>query len=102
MTRTFKIAAITAALLTTAAPAVAGNGTTPLGNCYNHVISVCNEGSHPVSCSNAGMDACDKEHSASISTPKLKKFRANAKRSVALQFKAATGMAIKSRVKLNR
>ena len=55
-----------------------------------------------MSCSNAGMDACDKEHSASISTPKLKKFRANAKRSVALQFKAATGMAIKSRVKLNR
>lgn len=62
----------------------AGNAGSSLGDCYNHVISVCNQGNHPVPCSEAGMDACDEEHSASISMPKfqIKALRKNATRSI--------------------
>ena len=64
---TFTIASMTAAL--------AAAGETPLGNCYNHVISVCNEGNHPVSCSEAGMDACDEEFQ-SVAVHGIGKFKA--------------------------
>ncbi len=62
----------------------AGNAGSSLGDCYNHVISVCNEGAHPIPCAEDGMDACDEEHSASISMPKfqIKALRKNATRSI--------------------
>ena len=64
--------------------AQAGGAGNSLGDCYNHVITVCNQGNHPVSCSEAGMDACDEEHSAAISMPKnqIKSLRRNAQRSI--------------------
>lgn len=50
--------------------AMAGNAGASLGDCYNHVISACNkkknvDAAH--ACANSGMNACDKEHRASMS-----------------------------------
>ena len=67
MAVTFTLVSITASL--------AANGETPLGNCYNHVISVCNQGSHPTSCAESGMDACDEEF-ASIAVGNINKLKA--------------------------
>jgi hypothetical protein len=65
MSRTLlTLATLTAAALGGAASA--GNAGASLGDCYNHVISACNQTNHPVSCSESGMDACDELHSASI------------------------------------
>lgn len=58
--------------------AFAANGETPLGNCYNMVISSCNATSaHPTACANNGMDQCDDQYgnqiggaSFGLSTPK--------------------------------
>lgn len=58
------IAAIAAMLTVTAA--MAANGTTPLGDCYNRVIAVCNEGNHPVPCAENAMDGCDEVYGAQI------------------------------------
>lgn len=55
----------TATLMTTLTmtSAFAANGETPLGQCYNMVISSCNQTSnHPEACANNGMDACDDEY----------------------------------------
>ncbi len=40
----------------------AGGGQTPLGDCYNRVITICNEGSHPGPCIDNALDACDEEY----------------------------------------
>lgn len=45
--------------------AMAGVGHT-LGDCYNFVISACNETAHPVVCSEKAMTGCDKQFSAAI------------------------------------
>jgi hypothetical protein len=65
-------AAIMFASVSTSLAAGAGNS---LGDCYNHVISACNQTAHPIPCSNSGMDACDEEHSASINTNDINKLR---------------------------
>ncbi len=56
---TFAIAL--SASLALAGSAYAAAGETPLGNCYNKVITSCNNTAHPSSCADAAMDACDKE-----------------------------------------
>ncbi len=60
MTRNILIASILATLPMTANTAFAGNAGASLGDCYNHVISACNQNSnHPVPCAESGMNACD-------------------------------------------
>jgi hypothetical protein len=53
----------------------AGNAGASLGDCYNHVISACNATNHPVSCSEAGMDACDGLHSSNARVGVLHQIR---------------------------
>lgn len=70
MSRTLTTAALTATLTifsVTSAMAGAGNS---LGDCYNHVISACNQTAHPIPCSTSGMDACDEEHASATSDPR--------------------------------
>lgn len=70
MTRTFAFTAFATVLTLSAAPAVyAGNAGASLGECYNHVISACNQTNHPESCSEAGMDACDELHATAVPMP---------------------------------
>ena len=74
MSRTLlTLATLTAATL--AGAASAGNAGASLGDCYNHVISACNQTNHPVSCSESGMDACDDLHSASIAPGAISSIR---------------------------
>lgn len=50
--------------------AMAGNAGKSLGDCYNHVISACNKKKNTDAahaCANSGMNACDKQHRASMS-----------------------------------
>lgn len=69
MTRSFAITAFAAltTLTTLSQPVMAGNAGASLGDCYNHVISACNQTNHPQSCAGAGMDACDEYHAMSTS-----------------------------------
>ena len=70
MPRTFAFTAFATVLTLSAAPAVhAGNAGASLGECYNHVISACNQTNHPESCSEAGMDACDELHATAVPMP---------------------------------
>jgi hypothetical protein len=49
-----------------ATPGFAGVGTS-LGDCYNILITWCNDNSrHPQACANSVMDACDEMHKAII------------------------------------
>jgi len=62
-------ASITIALtIFSAGNAVAANGQTPLGDCYNRVIAICNEGAHPGPCAESAMDACDDEFGSNTGT----------------------------------
>ncbi len=80
-------ASITIALtILSAGNAVAANGQTPLGDCYNRVIAICNEGNHPGPCAEAAMDACDDEFGSNTGTLGFG-FRAPAKRIGALGLK---------------
>ena len=45
-----------------ATSAFAAGGQTPLGDCYNRVIAICNEGNHPGPCIDNALDACDEEY----------------------------------------
>lgn len=61
--KTLIAATATLATALTMTSALAANGETPLGQCYNMVISSCNQTSnHPEACANNGMDACDDEY----------------------------------------
>jgi hypothetical protein len=82
MTKTFLIqlpiraAAVAVGLTTFGATVVhAGNAGDSLPACYDHVISACNETAHPVSCSEAGMDACDDYHSSNGAMGALDRIR---------------------------
>lgn len=66
---TFAIAL--SASLALAGSAYAAAGETPLGNCYNKVITSCNGTAHPGSCADAAMDACDEEFGHSVGGSKL-------------------------------
>lgn len=57
--KTFALALITTIAITSSA--LAAGGETPLGNCYNKVITSCNATAHPTSCADSAMDACDKQ-----------------------------------------
>jgi hypothetical protein len=63
------VLAITAASLIApmaATPGFAGVGSS-LGDCYNILITWCNDNSrHPQACANTVMDACDEMHGANI------------------------------------
>ncbi len=61
----------------------AGPGSS-LGDCYNYVITACNETAHPVPCAESAMDDCDEIHSAQIELPKYKltKMRKKAERKI--------------------
>ena len=48
--------------------AIAALGETPLSKCYNRVITICNQGDHPIECAVNAMDACDKEYGAKNGT----------------------------------
>lgn len=54
-----------AAMLTVTA-ALAANGTTPLSDCVDRVVAACNQGSHPVPCTNNGIDQCEEVYGAQI------------------------------------
>ena len=58
MTKTIRIAALAA--LTLMGVVQANAGVTNLGECYDRVISACNQGNHAESCANHGMNECDK------------------------------------------
>ena len=87
--------AAAAAFTLTSTAALAGGAGNSLGDCYNHVISACNETAHPIPCSNSGMDACDEEHSASIDLPDLEVFRAAADKRVIATFAPAPAKTLK-------
>lgn len=87
--------AAAAAFTLTSTAALAGNAGNSLGDCYNHVISACNQTAHPISCSEGGMDACDEEHSASIELPDLNILRAAADKKAIATFKAAPAKTMK-------
>ena len=72
MTRATLIAAAFATLTLTAPASFAGNAGASLGDCYNHVISACNQTNHPISCSESGMNACDEVHASAIPQGGLK------------------------------
>ena len=72
MTRITLIAAAFASLTLTAPASIAGNAGASLGDCYNHVISACNQTNHPISCSESGMNACDEVHASAIPQGGLK------------------------------
>ena len=72
MTRVTLIAAAFASLTLTAPASFAGNAGASLGDCYNHVISACNQTNHPISCSESGMNACDEVHASAIPQGGLK------------------------------
>ena len=55
--------------LSIASAAQAGNAGASLGDCYNHVISACNQTNHPIECSESGMDACDEHHTSAAVGP---------------------------------
>ena len=55
--------------LSIASVAHAGNAGASLGDCYNHVISACNQTNHPIECSESGMDACDEHHASAAVGP---------------------------------
>jgi hypothetical protein len=65
MTRSIIKALSAVAMLTAATSAQAGGAGNGLGDCYNHVISACNQKQNvdaAHACANSGMNACDKEH----------------------------------------
>ena len=72
MTRVTLIAAAFASLTLTAPASFAGNAGASLGDCYNHVISACNQTNHPIPCSESGMNACDEVHASAIPQGGLK------------------------------
>ena len=72
MTRVTLIAAAFASLTLTAPASFAGNAGASLGECYNHVISACNQTNHPIPCAESGMDACDEVHASAIPQGGLK------------------------------
>lgn len=70
MTRKLATTALTASLtIFSITSAMAGTGNN-LGDCYNHVISACNQTAHPIPCSNSGMDACDEEFASVTIDPR--------------------------------
>lgn len=58
-------------LAAASAPAFASPASS-LGDCYNHVISACNQKTNvdaAHACANSGMDACDQEHANASTVP---------------------------------
>lgn len=58
------LTALVAMLTVTAA--MAANGTTPLSECVDKVVAACNEGSHPVACTDNGIDQCEDEFGSQV------------------------------------
>lgn len=54
-----------AAMLTVTA-ALAANGTTPLSECVDKVVAACNKGSHPVPCTDNGIDQCEEVYGVQL------------------------------------
>ncbi|MEQ8366299.1 MAG: hypothetical protein RIB61_06275 [Roseicyclus sp.] len=51
----------------TVGSALADDGVTPLGNCYNTIMDICNAEDDVEGCAVAGMDACDETYGDSTS-----------------------------------
>ena len=91
MTHTIIKALSAVAMLTIATSAQAGGAGNGLGDCYNHVISACNQKPNTDAahaCANSGMNACDKEHRNATPIPSGK----------LLQMRAATLTAVEKAV----
>jgi len=68
------IAVVTSVSL--AGAVLAANGTTPLGDCYNRVIAICNQGAHPIPCAENAMDGCDEVYgNATVDLGTIKRFK---------------------------
>lgn len=65
-----------AATLAFTAAMAGGPGSTPLGDCYDKVISACNQTAHPISCAESGMDGCDDEYGDGVAPDGFNRFQA--------------------------